>query len=97
MNTKKQIYIFLTMVLGVLLTTILHAVMEIFYIGLLAENFAKYSLGLNWNAIYIIHYIFTIVLVALGIIGGYFLGQRWWQIVYIEKRHWRFWRKLAVN
>ena len=94
---KKQIYIFLAMVLGVLLTTILHGVVEVFYIGLLMENFDKYNLGLSWDAIYIVHYVFTIVLAVLGIIGGYFLGQRWWRIVYIEKRHWWFRRKLAAN
>jgi len=26
----------------------------------------------------------------MGIVGGYFLGQIWWRIVYVEKRHWRF-------
>ena len=87
---KKQIYIFLTMVLGVLLTTILHGFIEIFYIGLLAENFDTYSFGLSWDAIYIAHYIFTAVLAVLGIVGGYYLGQKWWRIVYVEKRHWRF-------
>ena len=27
-------------------------------------------------------------LIIMGVLGGYFLGKRWWQIVYVEKRHW---------
>jgi len=78
------------MVLGVLLVVILYGLAEIFYIGLLMENFSKYSLGLGWNEIYAVHYIFTAVLAILGIVGGYFLGQTWWRIIYVEKRRWRF-------
>ena len=27
-----------------------------------------------------------VVLVA-GTVGGYFLGQHWWRVVYVERRH----------
>ena len=30
-----------------------------------------------------------VVLVA-GTVGGYFLGQHWWRVVYVERRHWYF-------
>tara|TARA_B100000676_G_C17901255_1_gene744680 strand:+ start:165 stop:347 length:183 start_codon:yes stop_codon:yes gene_type:complete len=30
-----------------------------------------------------------VVLVA-GAIGGYFLGQHWWTVVYFQRRHWYF-------
>lgn len=84
---KKQIYIFLTMVLGVLLTTILHAGLEIWYISLLNENWNKYSFGLAWPQIWQIHAIYTAILLILGAILGYYFGKRWWQIIYVEKRH----------
>lgn len=87
---KKQIYIFLTMVFWVLLAVILYGLADILYIGLLAENFSKYSLGLSWDGVYMAQYIFMIFLAILGIIGGYFLGQSWWRIIYVEKRRWRF-------
>lgn len=84
---KKQIYIFLTMVLGVLLTTIIHAGLEIWYLFLLEKDWVKYSLGLSWPQILIAHNVYTAILLILGIVGGYFLGQRWWRIIYIEKRY----------
>ncbi len=46
---KKQIYIFFAMVLGVLLTTIIHAVLEMWYISLFIANPVKYGLGLSWQ------------------------------------------------
>ena len=30
-----------------------------------------------------------VVLVA-GTVGGYFLGQHWWGVVYVQRRHWYF-------
>ena len=30
-----------------------------------------------------------VVLVA-GTVGGYFLGQHWWRVVYVQRRHWYF-------
>jgi hypothetical protein len=36
-------------------------------------------------------YIFAIVVIS--IIGGSSLGKLWWQIVYIERKHWKFKKK----
>ena len=33
-----------------------------------------------------VQYIFLIA----GTVGGYFLGQHWWRVVYIQRRHWTF-------
>jgi hypothetical protein len=33
-----------------------------------------------------VQYIFLV----LGTVGGYFLGQHWWKVVYIQRRHWYF-------
>ena len=30
-----------------------------------------------------------VVLVA-GTVGGYVLGQHWWRVVYVQRRHWYF-------
>jgi len=78
------------MLLGVLLTTILHALVESWYIGLLISDFGTYSLGLSWELWFTIHSIATAVLFVLGVWLGYWLGVRWWQMVYVEKRHWLF-------
>lgn len=33
------------------------------------------------------------ILILAGIISGFFLGFRWWRIVYVEHRHWRWKRR----
>jgi len=33
-----------------------------------------------------IQYVFLIT----GTVGGYFLGQHWWSVVYVQRRHWYF-------
>ena len=30
------------------------------------------------------------IFLVLGTVGGYFLGQYWWKVVYIQRRHWYF-------
>lgn len=84
---KKVIYIILSIILGILLSTMLHAIVEIFIINLLTKDFNKYGLGLSWETWFLIHSIGTIILLVLGIVGGYLLGQRWWRIIYIEKKY----------
>lgn len=93
-KAKKRIYIALTVFLGIMLSFITHALLEVtilrqaFVEGRLVEG--TYFLGVGWCALPIwTQYTFPI----LGIGGGYWLGQHWWKIVYIEKRHWRFRKK----
>lgn len=87
---KKQIYIFFSIILGILLSTIVYGLSEIFYTNLLIGDFQTYSLGLDWRGIYVVNYVLAVVFFVAGVVGGYYLGRRWWQIVYVEKRHWRF-------
>ena len=79
---KKQIYIFLTILLGILLSTIVHAVFEMGFIFWYIANPEKYSLGLSWNQLLWLHAIYTVVFFLLGAIGGYFLGKKWWNKIY---------------
>lgn len=91
MKTKKIIYIALTIFLGLVLSFIAHAFFEMAIIesalsrGELVEG--TYFLGVAWCALPVWS---QFTLPILGVVGGYFLGQCWWRIVYIEKRHWRF-------
>ena len=84
---KKIFYITASMLLFVLLSFILHAIIEISVISLLTKDFSKYGLGLSWQDWFLIHSIGTFVLAFLGIAVGYFVGKRWWKIIYIEKRY----------
>jgi hypothetical protein len=91
---KKALYILLTIFLGLLLSFIFHALIEVVYINSIltrgAEVQGTYFLGFGWCALpFWVQY----TLPALGIIGGYFLGQHWWKVVYVERRHWWFRRQ----
>jgi prepilin-type N-terminal cleavage/methylation domain-containing protein len=90
---KRTIYILLVVMLGILLSFIVHALIEIGMISLLTSNFEKYSLGLSWARWFWIHSVGTVALFVLGAVGGYFLGVKWWRIIYVEKRWRGFWQK----
>lgn len=96
MLSKKAIYVLLTMFLGVLLSGIVHGLIEIWLIkGTLS------SVGVVLPKEYVsfgghcfLPPFLQLTLLLLGLVGGYFLGQTWWRIVYIEHRHWKkgkFW------
>lgn len=90
---KRKIYIISSIILGALLSFIVHALLEIAIISLLIRDFKTFGLGLSWENWFLIHSIGTVVLLIAGIVGGYFLGVRWWQIIYVEKRYKRFFKK----
>ncbi|HEY4477346.1 MAG TPA: hypothetical protein VJB56_01850 [Candidatus Paceibacterota bacterium] len=92
-NIKRDAYLFFSIVLGFLLSFLVHAVVEIWYIGRLVDNFEIYSFGLSWSAWFFVHDVASVILALLGVVGGYAVGKRWWQIVYVENRHWFYERK----
>jgi hypothetical protein len=91
---KKKFYLVLTTILVFLLAFIFYALMERVYIQRSVASgsfFADvYRFGFLWQ---IVPLWLKSVLLLLGIVDGYFLGQYWWRVVYIEKRHWRFRKK----
>ena len=80
MKTKRRIYIFLAIILGILLAVIVYAfidrarINEAMAMGMVPEDLPE-----------------TVASIFLlgGVMLGYVLGVRWWQLVYVEKRHWR--------
>ena len=94
MTKKKVVYLSLFIILGILLSFLIHAAIEIPVILLLIKDFDKYGLGLSWSQWYLIHYIGSIILLLLGIIVGYSKGKHWWRIIYVEKRFARKRKKL---
>jgi len=86
---KKSIYIGLFILLGILVQFFIHIVVEILYINLLINNFALFGLGLSWNAWFVIHIIWGIVLLVLGIstikrnaVAFNWQGVYWWKRIY---------------
>jgi len=90
---KKQIYIVLSVILFILLSFLIHATLEIGMISFLTKDFQKYGLGLSWADWFAVHYVGTIILLVLAIIAGYFIGQRWWNYIYIQKKYRSKWTK----
>jgi hypothetical protein len=71
---KKTIYILLVMFLGLLLAQMTFWLIEIWALNNFMLELPTYL---------------QIIFSALGLLSGYFLGQTWWRIVYVEHRHWR--------
>lgn len=83
---KKTIYLIASMFLGFLLSIIGYAFLEKSYINnSLSLGNLPASYGGNW----VLPPYLSAIFILGGVIFGYVLGIRWWQIVYVEKRHWR--------
>ena len=89
MNSKRTIYITSFTVLGILLSTIVHAGVEIPVINLLVADFDRYSLGLTWAQWFWVHHVGTVFLGILGTLFGYWQGRHWWQVIYVEGKRFR--------
>ena len=86
---KKAVYLSAATILGVILSIIAHAVIEINYLrwaesqNLIVPFYGGCALPLGLR----------IALLVLGAVGGFFLGRVWWRKVYIE----RVWAKKYPN
>ncbi|MBL7141860.1 hypothetical protein ISS21_02055 [Patescibacteria group bacterium] len=79
---KRTIYITIFVILGILLSFLIHAVVEVWYIDLLLKDFSKYSFGFSWSQWYLIHYLGTAILFILGALAGFWQGKFWWKRIY---------------
>ena len=84
---KKFLYIALFVVLGILLSFLLHVAVEMSVISLLVSDFEMWNLGLSWNAWFMVHAIGTPILLLFGALLGFKQGKHWWRVIYIEKRY----------
>lgn len=82
---KRVAYLFCSVILGVLLSLIAHALIEMSYLSWAG----KQNLAVTFYNGCVLLPVFQIALVLSGAVGGFFLGRFWWRIVYIE----RFWEK----
>ncbi len=84
---KKQFYILCTIILGVILSYVAHAYIEIFQLNYYFVNGITPVNYPFFGASCFLPYWLQGGLLLLGIVGGYFLGQIWWRIIYVEKRY----------
>ena len=82
---KKIVYLILSVILGVFLSFIVHAIIEINYLSF-AETKKIYVIFYGGCAL---PYFVQAIILLIGIFGGYFMGKFWWRKIYIE----RFWEK----
>lgn len=89
-NIKKIIYICAAMFLGFLLSLIAHAFIEMYLIiQMLEAGRVPFAYGRHEFLPPLLSFSLTVTGLALG----YVAGVRWWQWVYVEKRHWIFRKK----
>ena len=74
---KRYFYILLFAILGVILQFIVHAIIEIWYIGLLLRDFERYGLGLTWDQWVSIHHVSAVILFLVGLSFGCWQGRLW--------------------
>ena len=91
---KKQVYVVLFIILGILLGFIAHGIIEIWFTRRLLKDYNRYSLGHSWQTWFSIHLYFSVFLFVLSGLIGYLQGKFWWRVVYQEKRLDPFFKQL---
>ncbi|MBI4709186.1 MAG: hypothetical protein HY764_03225 [Candidatus Portnoybacteria bacterium] len=78
---KKAVYLVASTTLGLLLSFLAHAFIEIKYLRWMGEKglVAPFYNGCALPPL------LQITLLLFGVIGGFFLGRFWWRKIYIEK------------
>ncbi len=78
---KKAVYLSASTILGVLLSFMAHAYIEIKYLNM-AINQGKTVVFYNGCAL---PPALSGGLLLVGAIGGFFLGRIWWRLVYVDR------------
>ena len=79
---KKEFYLTIFIIFGILFAFLVHAIAEVWYIDLLIRDFQKYSLDFSWSQWFVIHRFIAILLFILGAFLGFWQGKFWWQKLY---------------
>lgn len=84
---KKGLYVFLFVIASLLVSFLVHAVLEISILWWVQNNITAASSSLIRNNWSFLHVWGGRLLWALGLIGGLYGGFRYWDILYVEKRY----------
>lgn len=79
---KKTTYISLFVLLGVIVSSLIHGGVEMLAIHFLTSDFERYGLGLTWSQWYTVHHVGTIALLVAGVALGLWQGRYWWKVMY---------------
>ncbi len=84
---KRYFYIAAFGLLGYLVSMLLHAAIEIPTLALITGEAGDYGKNMVWQNWHLIHGSVGFVLSLGGVLYGLFLGRKFWQILYVEKRY----------
>ncbi len=82
---KKAVYYSASIILGLLLSLIVHAIIEIKYLAMANSQGWEVNFYFGCALLAWLQVLFWLA----GAVGGYFLGSWWWRKLYIE----RVWEK----
>jgi hypothetical protein len=89
-SLKKVVYVLLAMSLGKILGFLAFEILSLKFVRILEWR----GLPVEFQQVFwfiwspLPGHLFWI-LIWSGVIAGFFAGLHWWQIIYVEKRHWR--------
>lgn len=81
MSLKKVVYLFSATILGVLLSIIAHALIEISYLSWAY----KHNYIVTFYGGCALPPVLQAALWVAGVVGGFLLGRWWWRMVYVDK------------
>lgn len=84
---KKYFYIVAFMFLGFLVSMLVHALIEIPTLAVITRDPDTMADSYIWQNWWFFHGIGGRALSVGGILLGFFLGRKFWQILYVEKRY----------
>ena len=74
------------MFLGFLVNILVHAGIEYPILTIITSDFEHYSQSFVWQNWKLLHGGVGLLLLMLGLVGGFIFGQRYWRIIYIKKQ-----------
>ncbi|MFA6105371.1 MAG: hypothetical protein WC725_02100 [Patescibacteria group bacterium] len=95
MKLKKYFYIFSWVVLGLMLSFLAHAIIEIKMIEYaLRKNIILYNYTAFGSGYCVLPTVVQFTLIATGVIGGFLAGRYFWRVIYVERRYDSKFRKM---
>ncbi len=83
---KRNVYVILFTIFGVLLGIFVAGMAQVIYLKLLLRDFVTYSFDLSWEELdQFGQVVGTVLVVACGL-WGWASGKYWWKQIYVLKR-----------
>lgn len=79
------------MFLGWLVSMLVHGLIEIPVLGMITGEVGGYGNNIVWQNWRLVHGLGGLILSLGGVLLGFFLGRKFWQILYVEKRYGEPW------